>query len=280
MFEGKKVAFVASGGGGKGIAHGGVLKACESLGIKFDLLIGASSGAICVAFYSEWQEGDRVIDMFRGPKDRKFDVEYGWHKMVSFKNFFSSKIKSGIFDMAGAEDYFNSVLPVNDFRRLKIPTYISATNINTGSGELFGPGMNESTPIAKVTVASCCIPMIFRPVRIGSQYYIDGEIKRPTAVNSACELGADVVIVSDIYRPYTKGIENSSMFNIASQMTSMLFEDKSKRGVTIASARFPSKKIILISPSVGDISSLNTKAWKRLSNMGYNAAIRTLQNHE
>ena len=113
-----------------------------------------------------------------------------------------------------------------------------------------------------------------------NNFYIDGEIKRPSAVNAACELGADVIIVSDIYHPFIKGIETSNMFNIVSQMTSMLFEDKSKRGIVIASNRFPDKTIILISPDVGNISAFNTGAWKRLSDLGYNAAIKVLQNYE
>ncbi len=113
MFKDKKVAFIASGGGGRGIAHGGVLQACEELGIKFDLLIGASAGAICVAFYSEWQSGERVIDMFRPFHKRKYDVKFGWKKMTSFKNFFASNMKSGIFDLAGAEEYFSKIVRKN-----------------------------------------------------------------------------------------------------------------------------------------------------------------------
>ena len=280
MFKGKKIAFIASGGGGRGVAHGGVLKACEDMNIKFDLLIGASAGAICVAYYAQNRNAERVLDMFRPAGERQYDKVFGWRKMLSFKNFFSTKIKTGLIDMIGAEEFFRESLDIDDFNKLDIPIYISATNLSTGCGELFGPGTNADVPISKAIVASSCVPIIFRPVKIKDSYYIDGEIKRPTAVNTAFELGADIAIVSDIYHPYTKNIENSNMFNIAGQMASMLLEDKSMRGIKIAKNKFPNKEVILISPKVGDISALHTFSYKRLENLGYNAAIRKLRNYE
>lgn len=280
MFEGKKVAFIASGGGGRGIAHGGVMKACEELGIKIDMVIGASAGAIFAAFYGQNQSAERLIDLFRPSSERKFNLEFGWKNMISLKNFFSPNMKTGLFDLAGAEEYFARTLAINDFRELNFPIYVSATNLRTDSGELFGPGFNDHVPISKVVAASCCVPVIFRPMKIGNDYYIDGEIKRPTAVNTACELGADIVIVSDSYKPETKGIESSNMFNIASQMASMLLEDKSMRGIKIARSRFPDKEIILISPNLGKISAFNTYAWKKLSDLGYEEAMNVLQEYK
>lgn len=274
MFEGKKVAFIASGGAGRGVAHTGVLKACKELDIKFDMLIGASAGAICAAFYAQHKDPDRLLDMFKPASQRIYRESFGWDKMISFKNFFSTKIKTGLFDTTAAEQYFKESLFINSFDELDIPLYISATNINTGKGEIFGPGTNVS--ISKAIVASSCVPIIFRPVRIGEHYYIDGEIKRPTAVNNAFELGADVAIVSDIYRPYTKNIENTNMFNIFGQMANMVLEDKSMRGIKIARSKFPNKEIILISPNVGNISPLNTSSYKKLNTLGYNAAMKEL----
>lgn len=280
MFEGKKVAFIASGGGGRGIAHCGVLRACESMGIKFDFLIGASAGAVCVALYSQSEDSDTIIDLFRRGADKKYSKNFSWHNMIGLKNFISGRIKTGIFDLAGAEEYFAKILDINDFRKLSIPTYISVTNLNTGMGEMFGPGHKDHVPISKAIVASSCVPLIFRPVKIDGSYYIDGEIKRPTAVNNAFELGADIAIVSDIYKPYIHNIENSNMWNIVGQMTSMLLEDKSMRGIKIANARFPDKKVILISPDVGNISALTTRPWKKLESLGHSAALKVLDEYD
>lgn len=279
MFEGKKVAFIASGGGGRGVAHGGVLRACEDMGIKFDLLIGASAGALCVAFYSQYENADRMIDLFRKKKDKKYGKSFNWTSMMGFKKFLSPKIKTGFIDLISAEEFLADTLDINDFTKLPIPTYISVTNLSTGMGEMIGPGMKEHVPISKAIVASSCFPIIFRPVEIDGNYYIDGEIKRPTAVNTAFELGADVVIVSDTYKPHTSKIETSSMLNIAGQMASMLLEDKSMRGIKIANARFPDKEIILVSPKIGHMSIFSTQPWQKLEEYGYKAAMKELKQY-
>lgn len=276
MFEGKKVAFIASGGGGRGVAHGGVLRACEEMGIKFDMLLGASAGALVVAFYSQYQDADKIADLFRKRKNKKYNMHFGWPTMIGLKKFISPRIKSGLIDLASAEEYFEKHLDINDFRKLPIPTYISVTNISTGVGEMIGPGLKDHVPVSKAIVASSCFPIIFRPVKIDGNYYIDGEIKRPTAVNTAFELGADVVVVSDTYSPHTSNIEKSSMWNIAGQMASMLLEDKSMRGIKIANARFPDKEIILISPKIGHMSIFSTQPWEKLEQYGYDAAIEKL----
>jgi len=278
MFENKKVALVATGGGGRAIAHAGVIRACEKMGIKFDLMLGTSAGAIGVVLYSIYKDTDRIVDNFRPFWKRKYDFPaFGWKRMMTFRNFFSTKIKSGIFDLDYAERFLASNLPVNNFNELPIPTYVSVTNLDRHEGMLIGPKKNDHISISKAITASCCVPVLFRPVEINGEFYVDGEIKRPLSVNEAMDLGAEVVIVSDIYSPYVKGIGQSSMWNIGSQITNMLLGDKSQRGISICQSRYPDRQIVLISPPVGDISALNTMAYDTLVMRGYNSAIKQLR---
>lgn len=278
MFEGKKVAFLATGGGGRGIAHAGVIKACERLGIKFDILIGASAGAMAVVYYNQFKNVDMIVDHFRPKKERHYDFEqFKWSRLLSFKNFFSRRLKSGLFDTTAGEEFFRNTLEIDDFDKLDTPLYISATNLDTNSGILFGPGIEPKVPISKAIVASCCIPMLFRPVKIGEHYYVDGEIKRPMSIQSAVDFGADVVIVSDMYAPCVRDVGTSNMFNIAGQIANMMLEDKSYRGIQFCKVRYPDKKVILVSPATGDLSAFSTGAYERLVNAGYNAAIKAFQ---
>lgn len=278
MFEGKKVAFLATGGGGRGIAHAGVIKACEKLGIKFDILIGASAGAIAVVYYNQHKSVDKIIDHFRPKKKRNYKFEqFDWKRLLSFKNFFHRSMKSGVFDLSGGEEWFSKTLEINDFDKLDTPLYISATNLDTNSGVLFGPGMEPKISISQAIVASCCLPLLFRPVKIGDHYYVDGEIKRPMSIQSAVDFGADVVIVSDMYAPCVSNIGTSNMLNIAGQIANMMLEDKSYRGIQFCKVRYPDKKIVLISPATGDLSIFNTSSYDRLVNAGYNATIKAFQ---
>lgn len=278
MFDGKKVAFLATGGGGRGIAHAGVMKACEKLGIKFDILIGASAGAIAIVYHNQYKDVDKMIDHFRPKRSRHFKFEqFKWNHFLSLKSFFSRNIKSGIFDLRSGEEWFRKTLAIDDFDELDTPLYISATNLDTNSGVLFGPGIEPKVSISKAIVASCCIPVLFRPVKIGDHYYVDGEIKRPMSIQSAIDFGADVVIVSDMYAPCVNNIGTSSVFNIAGQITNMMLEDKSYRGIQFCKVRYPSKKMILISPATGDLSAFSTGSYERLVDAGYNAAIKAFQ---
>lgn len=281
MFKGKKVALVLTGGGGRCIAHAGVIKACEKMDIKFDLIIGASAGALCAVWYSIYNDAERIVDNFRPARKRKYKVKpFGWRNFITTKKFFSRNFKSGLFDLSNGEKFFADTLPINNFDELPIPTYVSVTNLDRNEGILIGPNKRSHIPISKALVASCCIPVLFRPIEIDGEYYVDGEIKRPLSINEAVELGADVIIVSDIYTPNTINIGKSSMFNIGSQIANMMLGDKSKRGIKICEAKYPDKKIILISPPVGSISALNTYAYDKLSNTGYNTAIRILREVE
>lgn len=278
MFKNHKVAFVASGGSGRGIAHAGVMRACHKVGIKFDILIGASAGAIGAILYNQHAgDTDKMVDNFRPTWKRKYNFpQFNWGKLITLHNFFNKRIKSGLFDLSKAEEFLRANLITDDFNQLPIPTYISATNLEDHVGEFFGPGINDHVPISKALVASCCVPVLFRPVKIGSHYYVDGEIKRPLALEMAIEKGADIVIMSDVYTPYVKGIGTSGMFNILGQIMNMLLEDKSMRGVKICQEHFPDKKVILISPPVGDIGAFDTSKYEQLERAGYNAAMRVL----
>ena len=66
-----RVAFVGSGGAAKGIAHLGVLRACEELGIVPDVLVGASAGAIVAATYGQGISLDVLLDSYRLPWKRR-----------------------------------------------------------------------------------------------------------------------------------------------------------------------------------------------------------------
>ena len=88
MFEGKKVALVATGGSSRAVAHIGVIKACEEMGIQISSIIGASAGAIVAAYYGQNLNLDKLIDYCRPTLLKKYNSEIlGWNQMVSLKNF-------------------------------------------------------------------------------------------------------------------------------------------------------------------------------------------------
>jgi NTE family protein len=90
-------------------------------------------------------------------------------------------------------EYVNKTLKNTPLERLNIPFYAVATDIQSGQEVVFGKG-NTGAAVR----ASCAVPGVFRPVRIGDRFYVDGGVVSPVAVDAAKRFGADIVIAVDI----------------------------------------------------------------------------------
>lgn len=153
----KKTALVLSGGGYRGIAHIGVLKALEEAGIIPDMIAGTSAGAVVGALYSrEISTGD-MLEFFKGLQ------------LLSFGNYAFGK--PGWVDPENFYDSFRELIPEDDFSTLRIPLQVTATNILTGELEVFSQG-----PLIRPLLASAAFPGVFAPVEIGQGYYVDGGV--------------------------------------------------------------------------------------------------------
>ena len=91
------------------------------------------------------------------------------------------------------ENFVNRAVQNCPLERLRIPFLAVATNVQTGEETVFATGNT-----GKAVRASCSIPGIFQPVRIGEKTYVDGGVVSPVAVDAARKAGADVVIAVDI----------------------------------------------------------------------------------
>lgn len=151
-----KVGIVLSGGGIRGIAHLGVLKALKNAGLKINHISGTSAGAIVGALYAN------NID--------PFDV-FEILKKKNLLRFLRPAIGSpALFNFEHLSDLLEKYLPTT-FEELKIPLTIAATNFNEGKLTYFF----ERELIRKV-LASSCIPGLFSPVLIDGINYVDGGV--------------------------------------------------------------------------------------------------------
>ena len=91
------------------------------------------------------------------------------------------------------EEYVNRMLKNAPIEKLKVPFYAVATSLPDGQEVVFGKGN-----AGKAVRASCSIPGVFRPARIGDAMYVDGGVVSPVAVEAARRYGADIVIAVDI----------------------------------------------------------------------------------
>ncbi|MEZ4224080.1 MAG: patatin-like phospholipase family protein [Polyangiaceae bacterium] len=280
-----RVAFVGTGGAARGIAHLGVLKACEELGIRPDIFVGASAGAIIGATYGQGIPLDVLLDGYRLPWKRR-------HRGPRFhmRTFFGAPrlrdlldpgyLTSGLFSMDRLERYLARTLPINDFRKVDSHIVVTAVDVDRAERVLFGRGYDAETPISRAVAASCCVPGLFRPYEIGGRYHLDGEIARTLSADIAVEAGADVVIISNIYRPASLGGRRSTArrgpLQVINQTLNIMLTEKERRGLDLYSHVHPRCHFIDIAPDIGRFGYLNRFAARALVLRGYRAALQAL----
>lgn len=197
-----RVGLALSGGGARGFAHFGVLKALEELGVEVHVISGTSAGSIVGAFHAFGFEVDEAKHLVA--------------KTNLFKIVWPAFSWKGVFSMSRSEEIFKKHFPNDDFAATKIPLYITATNLNTGRPEVFSQGA-----IVKPMMASCCIPFIFDPVRINREVYVDGGLVNNLpveAIRDQCDIviGVNVspVLKEDKLGGTKKMIERISMVSL------------------------------------------------------------------
>ena len=150
-----KVGLVLSGGGSRGIAHLGVIKALEEMEIPIDMIAGSSSGAIAGALYASGNTPDDILNIIRETK---------FLRLV--KPVIS---KSGLLKMESAEVLYRRYILEDSFEKLNIPLTIATTDLARGTTVYFSKG-----PLIRPLMASTCIPVVFDPVRVNGRLYVDG----------------------------------------------------------------------------------------------------------
>lgn len=282
-----KIAFVGSGGATKGVAHLGVLRAIEELGLDVDVFVGASAGAIASAFFAQGARADELVDWFRPfwgknhPGERALKKRWFFGMPNSEQLRHPGYLSSGLLSIDRFESFLASGLPSNDFRSLDKKLLITATDIDGRGRMVFGEGYRDDVPISQAVAASSCVPLLFRPYRIGDRYYSDGELVRTLSLDLAVEAGADVVIVSNVYRPHvTRPGEDSlvhqGLTGVMRQTLNIVLSEKEKRGIDLINRLYPHVTVLNVSADLGRYSFTSTSNARKLLTRGYREALRVL----
>jgi NTE family protein len=178
---GAVVAFVLGGGGPRGFAHIGALKALDEAGIRADVIVGTSAGSVVAALYAGGIRDGRLVETAHAVQ-REQVVDF------VFPN-------RGFIEGERLQQYVNRVLRGRLIEELELPFVAVATDLRTGELVAFNRG---DTGLA--VRASCSVPAIFQPTLIEGREYVDGGLASPVPVKVARSLGASVVIAIDVSR--------------------------------------------------------------------------------
>jgi len=177
-----KIGLALGGGGARGLAHIGVLRALEKNNIPIDLISGSSMGAIIGAFYAASKNVDRLESIAK---------EADWKKIISLVDL---TIKQGVIEGKKVHNFIEGEVGKSSFSDLLIPFSAVATDLKTGETVVF----KEGNDIASAVRASISLPLIFKPVKIKGKVLADGGLSMPVPVDAVRGMGADIVIAVNL----------------------------------------------------------------------------------
>lgn len=252
MDTGKKynIGYALSGGFIKGFAHLGAMQALLENDIRPDIISGVSAGALAGVFVADGNEPYRVLDFFAG------------HKFSDLTKFVIPKM--GLFDLGEFMDFLRTNIKAKNIEDLNIPFIITATDLDRGKLVHFTEGC-----IAERLAASCCMPVLFSPVKINETNFVDGGLFMNLPVSTLrkeCEKVVAINVSPLIATDYKKNI-----VAIAIRSYNFMFQ---------ANAVSERKKAdLLIEPyNLDDYSNRELDKAQEIFTHGYNSAKELISN--
>lgn len=232
-----------SGGGIKGVAHIGALKAFEEENIKFDYIAGTSSGSIIACLYSVGYNSDEIYEIFKKyiNKINYFEIKNIINLILGIlikRKIIITGLNSGkkiekLINKECAKKEINNINQIN--KKLLIP----CVNLKTGNVHIFSSIKNRNRKeysdniiyenninIGKAVRASCSYPGVFSPCIIEDNYMVDGGIRENVPWKELKECGARKVI-SVIFQNEIKEKNEINMFDVISGSMELLCRELS-----------------------------------------------------
>lgn len=155
MKTNKSIGFSLSGGGARAISHIGFLKVMEEEGVRASCIAGTSGGAIIAALYAAGLSIDEML---------QFVTEGSFMKMYR-----PTVPLMGLTRIDYLGKLFEKYIPFNTFEDFHIPLSVAATGLGSGQAKIFNSG-----DFKQAIMASCAIPLVFHPIKIEDELYVDG----------------------------------------------------------------------------------------------------------
>lgn len=252
--RGKSVGLVLSGGGVRGMAHIGVIKAMREYEIEADYVSGSSAGALVGALYAQGHTVEDMLKFFR--------------ETPLFKYNFFALGKPGLVDTERYFDIFKEYFPEDNFGALEKRLSIAVTNLELGSEEII-----EDGELIKPLLASAALPPIFSPVSYRDSLYADGGIMNnfpSEAIRDKVDtlLGSNVSVVGKMQK---KDLTNS--VQIAARTTALMIYAMNK-------SKINSCELCITPKALEHIGVLDRKGIEEAYAIGYEEAIKQFEKSE
>jgi NTE family protein len=240
---------VLSGGGARGFAHLGVLEALNENGIFPDVISGASAGALVGVLYSDGYTPREILRLMC---------------TGSMLHYMRPTVpRSGLLQISGLTRMLEAHLKARLFNELKIPLFVSATDLNNAVPVYFSQG-----ELIDRVIASASIPVLFNPVVIDNVSYVDGGVLDNLPLKPI--EGKCSFLIGSFVNPVGKEDTISGLLQIAERtfMVSMSKEigDKARKF-----------DLFIAPPELKDFRILDPEKGPELFEIGYRATTQKLQ---
>lgn len=260
-----KIGLVLAGGGAKGVAHVGVIKVLEEAGIRPDIVVGTSMGAVVGGLYASGMDGTRIervvdeLDWTAFLVDNPSRDDLTARRKAEDSGFLAdlrlrvkdgeARLPAGVVKghnvLLALEDLLRSAQGFRNFDTLPIRFRAVASDIETGDEVVLGSG-----DIVTALRASMAVPGAFPPVRIGGRLLVDGAIVNNVPISVAREMGADIVIVASFTNQLKDADELTSALSILNQSIDVMIVRATRQQLALLGA-----SDIIIEIDLGDIGS-------------------------
>lgn len=246
LFKKCKVGLALGGGGARGYAHIGALKAFEEHGIKFDMIAGTSAGSLVGAVCAAGLPYEKVYEV---------------GKKIEIKDIRSSLLMFVPSKTDGLEKVIKDTLGDIDIEDLQTPFYAVAVDMKT-TQELH---INKGN-LAKAVAGSCAVPGVFNPVEFEDKLLSDGGISNNLPSNILKLYGCDYVVAIDINPSRTYGTDSSKVKDVLACTIRVLMKNTVKKGYLYSD--------ILLKPDTKRFSSSKKEGFEEMIEEGYNEALK------
>ncbi len=266
--ERPRIGLVLSGGGARGAAHVGVIRALERMHVPIDAVAGTSMGAVVGGLYAAGLSGAEIEEVFRTLdwkdlfQDRAPRKDLVYRRKQDDRSFLTSgglgvRADDGVVLPLGLvqgqkitqvlRNATMRVADVQDFDRLPTPFRALATDLENGE-----PVVLRSGDLATVLRASMSAPGVLAPVEIGGRLLVDGGLVDNLPIDLAKEMGVDVVIAVDVSFPLARRDGLDTPLDVTNQMIGIMV----RRGTQASLAKLGAGDV-LVEPELGRMTAID-----------------------
>jgi len=266
-----RTVLVLGGGGMRGMAHIGVIKALDTLGIPYDAIVGTSIGALIGAMAAGGYSLERMETIIGEVQKEDY------FRLNTLKFLLKGTRTPSMYRGDHFKASLERILPARGFGQLDVPFFCNAVRLETGGSVFWGTPGFDDIPLVEAVYSSCALPGIFEPYERDGYSYMDGGIVDAVPLRFAKTLRPDLIIAVDLSvkatfkTPNYKNRVASTLFRAFEIAEESIVEQMLHMHVDYRTA--------LIQPKVGHLGRFDFQDVQEIARRGEEEALAVLTSH-